>query len=45
MSLWMVRAGKYGEQEHSAFEHGVAVIGWNDLPDLSNIRDCTRPYD
>lgn len=38
MALWMVRAGRNGEQEEGALEHGVATIGWNELPDLSSIR-------
>lgn len=38
MSLWMVRAGRYGEQEGIALENNVVTIGWNELPDLSNIR-------
>lgn len=37
MSLWLVRAGRNGEQEEGALQHGVATIGWNDLPDLSSI--------
>lgn len=37
MALWMVRAGRNGEQEEGALEHGVATIGWNDFPDLSSI--------
>lgn len=35
MALWMVRAGRNGEQEEGALEHGVATIGWNEMPDLS----------
>lgn len=35
MSLWMVRAGKHGEQEDLALENGIAVIGWDELSDLS----------
>jgi restriction system protein len=34
----MVRAGRRGEQEDVAIEQGVVTIGWNELPDLSNIR-------
>ena len=34
----MVRAGRYGEQEGIALENNVVTIGWNELPDLSNIR-------
>lgn len=38
MTLWLVRAGKHGEQEQAALQHGVAVIGWNELRDLSGIK-------
>jgi restriction system protein len=38
MSLWLVRAGRNGEQEENALKHEVAAIGWNDLPDLSFIK-------
>ncbi|PKL66076.1 MAG: restriction endonuclease [Methanomicrobiales archaeon HGW-Methanomicrobiales-3] len=37
MTLWMVRSGRYGEREEFALENKVAVIGWNELPDLSKI--------
>lgn len=39
MSVWLVRQGKYGEQEPAALEKGVVTIGWNDLPDLSTVQD------
>lgn len=39
MSVWMVRAGKYGENEQAAIEKKVVTIDWNDLPDLSQITD------
>ncbi len=35
MALWVVRAGRYGERESYALEHGRAVIGWDELPVLS----------
>jgi len=38
MSLWMVRAGSYGEQEQGALDNGVVTIGWNRFADLSNIK-------
>ena len=37
MALWMVRAGARGEQESLALDNNVAVIGWDELPDLSTI--------
>jgi restriction system protein len=39
MPLWLVRAGSHGEQEQGALEHNVAIIGWNEMPDISKIND------
>jgi restriction system protein len=38
MKLWVVRAGRYGEQEEGALQYNVATIGWNELTDLSSVR-------
>jgi restriction system protein len=38
MALWMVRTGRYGERENFALEKGFVVIGWDEMPDLSNIK-------
>lgn len=38
MSLWMIRAGKYGEREALDLEHNLAIIGWEELPDLSRVQ-------
>ncbi|MDC7693866.1 restriction endonuclease [Asticcacaulis sp. DXS10W] len=38
MTVWLVRSGKYGERETLALESGLAVIGWDDMPDLSKLR-------
>jgi len=35
----MVRAGKHGEQEQGALENDIVTIGWNELPDLSKVKD------
>lgn len=37
MSVWLVRAGEHGERQDYALESNVAVIGWNDVPDLSKV--------
>jgi restriction system protein len=37
MTVWVARAGSYGEREDMALEEGRAFIGWGDLPDLTNI--------
>jgi restriction system protein len=39
MSVWLVRAGKFGEREQTALEKSALVIGWNELPDLSSVQD------
>lgn len=39
MTLWLVRAGRAGEKEHVALHHRAAVIGWEELPDLSTCTD------
>lgn len=37
MTLWLVRAGRYGEREQFAIERNLAVIGWEEVPDLSKL--------
>ena len=37
MTVWLVRAGRYGERETLALEQGLAVIGWEEVPDLSGV--------
>ena len=39
MAFWLVRAGKHGEREELALENDMAVIGWDELPDMSGIAD------
>lgn len=36
MSLWLVRAGRHGEQEQGALDNGIITIGF-DMPNLSLI--------
>lgn len=38
MTLWLVRAGRFGEREQFAIEKNLAVIGWEELPDLSKLK-------
>lgn len=38
MTLWKVQAGKYGEREQFAIEKNLAVIGWEEVPDLSKLK-------
>lgn len=38
MSLWLVRAGRHGEQEQGALDNNVVTIGWNEFNDLSKIK-------
>ncbi|MET4734903.1 restriction system protein [Thalassospira sp. MBR-102] len=37
MTVWVARAGRYGERENLALEEGRAFIGWGELGDLSKI--------
>jgi restriction system protein len=38
MSLWMVRAGKHGEEEDVALREGVVTMSWKNLPNLSGAK-------
>lgn len=37
MTAWLIRGGRHGEREDFALENNVAVIGWDELPDLSGL--------
>ncbi|MEN6407171.1 MAG: restriction endonuclease [Thermoguttaceae bacterium] len=37
MAVWVVRAGSRGEQEQIAIDNNLVTIGWNELPDLSDV--------
>jgi len=37
VAVWIVRAGKYGEQEATALKEGLVTVAWNDLGDLGDI--------
>lgn len=37
MTVWLVRAEKNGERQDLALKEGLAVIGWEELPDLSKV--------
>jgi len=38
MTLWLVRAGRIGEREQMAAERNLAIIGWEDMPDLAKLK-------
>ncbi len=38
MSLWVVRAGRHGEQQETALKESLVCHGWNELPDYSAFR-------
>ncbi len=38
MTLWLIRAGKHGEDENTALNRGLAIIGWHEMPDVSDIQ-------
>ncbi len=35
MAVWLVRAGRRGQQEQAALDHNLVTIAWNEMPDLS----------
>jgi restriction system protein len=39
MTVWLVRAGKHGEREKVALENGIAVVGWEELPDMTPCKE------
>jgi restriction system protein len=39
MAVWVVRAGKRGEQEQTALDNNLVTIHWNELSDLSGVKD------
>ena len=38
MPVWLVRAGGRGERQDLALDQNVVVVGWDDLPDLSQFQ-------
>ena len=37
MAVWIVRAGKYDEQEATDLKEGLVTVAWNDLGDLKEV--------
>lgn len=37
MTVWLVRAGSYGQRETLALEQGLSITGFGELPDLGPI--------
>ncbi|MEW4275374.1 restriction endonuclease [Priestia megaterium] len=38
-AIWVVRAGRYGEQEQAALENNIVTIGWSELGDVSKLQN------
>lgn len=36
-NAWLIRAGKHGEREDLAMKNAVACMGWDQLPDLTQV--------
>ena len=45
MRSWLVRAGRYGEREQFALDSGCAVIGFDELGDLSGLSSKDEVFD
>lgn len=39
MAVWVLKGGKAGEREQRMLDHGCVAVGWEELGDLSGIRD------
>ena len=37
MAVWLIRAGRHGEDEDQALDQGLAIIGWHEMPDMGTI--------
>jgi len=42
VAVWLIRAGKYGEDEDAALETGYAIIGWREMSDISGVPTCEK---
>lgn len=38
MAVWLIRAGKYGEDENAALEKGLAIIGWKNMLSVDSVK-------
>lgn len=38
-AIWLVRAGRYGDQEQAALDNDIVTIGWNELGNISNYQN------
>lgn len=38
MAVWLVRAGQRGERQDFALDEGLAVVGWDTIPDLTQFK-------
>ena len=36
MTLWLVRGGRFGQQENLALDNNLAIVGFYEVPDLGN---------
>lgn len=38
-AIWLVRAGRYGDQEQEALDNNIVTIGWNELGNISTCKN------
>lgn len=38
MTLWVLKGGRHGEREEKMLNQNVLAMGWEELPDLSNVK-------
>jgi restriction system protein len=44
MKVFLTRGGKHGEDEDTALELGLAIIGFTDIPSLNEVKDYQQLY-
>jgi len=38
MTVWLVRAGRHGEDEQISLDEGLTIIGWRTFPDFGSVK-------
>ena len=44
-AVWLIRAGAQGQDEDSNLDHGLASLGWEEVPDLTGVADLDAVRD
>ncbi len=39
MALWLIRAGRHGQDENASLDKNLIIVGWQEIPDISHIKN------